>query len=73
MSEIKIHLSENLRFLRNNKRKNQERMAAEFGLKRITYSKYEEDTSTPKIITLIKMSRYFKISIDDLLTKNLVK
>lgn len=71
--EIKIHLAENLKFLRGKRNKNQERMAAEFNLKRITYSKYEEDSSTPKIITLIKMSRYFKISIDDLLTKNLVK
>ncbi len=42
-----------------------------FGLQRTTVGAYEEGRAEAKVETLINVSEYFKISIDDLLKKEL--
>lgn len=40
-----------------------------FAISRGSVGSYEEGRADPKIDTLVRISKYFKISIDDLLTK----
>jgi len=64
-------LSRNLRKLRAFKNLNQTEFAALFGLNRPTLGSYEEGRSEPKLGTLHKIARHFKLSMDDLMTHEL--
>ena len=70
---MKIYLSNNLRFFRELDSISQVKMANKLGLKRATYSKYEEGLHEPNISTLLKISKHFDISLEVLLTKNIRK
>ncbi len=64
-------LSKNLKKLRNKLGLTQEHLSAMIGIKRRTYSAYEEYRAEPNIKTIIALSVLFAVSIDDLLTKEL--
>ncbi len=64
-------LSKNLKKLRHKLGMSQERLSAIIGIKRPTYSSYEEYRAEPNIKTIIALSAFFKVTIDDLLTKEL--
>jgi len=70
---MEFYLAHNLRFLRLQKNKSQTAIANKLGLKRITYAKYEDGKNEPKIITLLSISRFCKLSIEELLTKKIKK
>jgi len=64
-------LSKNLKKLRHKLGMSQEQFSAKIGIKRPTYSAYEEYRAETPIKIIIALSEIFKVSIDDLLTKEL--
>ena len=68
---MEIYLSSNLKLLRKNRKKSQEDVAQELGLTRSSYSGYENGVAEPGIENLVKMSKFYRIPLDDLLKKNM--
>jgi transcriptional regulator with XRE-family HTH domain len=66
-----MYLASNLKFLRKRKGKTQVDVAHELGIKRPTYSGYENGVSQPDTEALITLSKYFHIAIDTLLKVDL--
>ncbi len=70
----KIFWAENVRFLRNRKKMSQEALAETLGISRSKLNAHENGhTINPPIEDLLKLSAYFKMSIDTLLKVNLAK
>lgn len=68
------YLSQNLRFLRNEKALTQHNMAANLGMSRGKYASYESAVNkNPPLEDLMRISTYFKISIDTLIKVELQK
>ena len=68
-----MYLAENLKLLRSHKELSQQKMAELLFITRNNLSKYENGKHDPPLDVIIRMSRYFKISIDALLTIRLTK
>jgi len=66
-------LSDNLRFLRARKQLSQQKVADLLMITRVRYAKYEDGTSEPPIEILMRISKYFSISIDLLVAVDLRK
>jgi transcriptional regulator with XRE-family HTH domain len=66
-----IYFSRNIQLLRKRKKRSQEEMAGVLGLKRSTLSSYELGTVEPSLETLTRFSRFFKITMDKLVTLDL--
>lgn len=66
-----MNLATNLRYLRKKMGKTQDALSAELNLGRTTLANYEAKISEPNVETLIAISNYFGISVDDLLSKNM--
>ncbi len=66
-----IYFSKNIQLLRKRKKRSQEEMAGALGLKRSTLSAYELGTVEPNLETLTRFSRFFKITMDKLVTMDL--
>ena len=66
-------LSDNLRFLRAGKQLSQQKVADLLMITRVRYAKYEDGTSEPPIEILMRISKYFIISIDLLVAVDLRK
>lgn len=66
-------LSDNLRFLRNQQEISQQKIADRLIITRIRYAKYEDGTSEPPIEILLRISKYFRISIDLLVSVDIRK
>ncbi len=65
------YIGKNIRKIRISKKLTQTEFAELFNLKRTAVGSYEEGRAEPKIETLIKISDYYKISLDLLLKKEL--
>jgi len=61
-----MHFAQNLKFLRNRRKKSQMDLATELELTRTTLSGYEKNVQPPFRV-LIKISEYFNISLDALI------
>lgn len=68
-----MYISSNLKLLRKRKGITQDEVAQALGMKRPTYSGYENGVAEPDIESLILFSNYFHISIDTLLKIDLLK
>ncbi|KZE82871.1 hypothetical protein AV926_04805 [Myroides marinus] len=68
-----IQFSNNLRFVRYKANLSQQKVSDKLCITRARYSKYEEGASEPPFFVLIKISKYFNVSIDDLLLSDLRK
>lgn len=66
-------LSDNLRYLRAQLGYSQQKVADGLSITRSRYSRYEDDDTQPPIELLIKMSAYFHVSIDLLVSLDLKK
>ena len=66
-----MQIGNNLKLLRKRTKRSQEEVAQDLGLTRSTYSGYENGVAQPNLEVLVACSDYFKISIDDLVRKNL--
>lgn len=64
-------LSKNIKKLRLFKSLNQTQFAELFGIKRASIGAYEEGRAEPKLDTLLKISGYFKLTLDELIVKEL--
>lgn len=65
--------SNNIRFLRAGRKLSQQNVADELSISRVRYSKYENGISEPPIDLLVKMSKYFHVSIDLLVSVDIRK
>jgi len=65
------YIGKNIRKIRMSKKMTQTEFADLFDLKRTVVGSYEEGRAEPKIETLIKISDYFNLSLDQLLRKEL--
>ncbi|MBP1163481.1 transcriptional regulator with XRE-family HTH domain [Chryseobacterium sp. PvR013] len=65
--------SDNIRFLRTQKNLSQQELADQILMSRVRYSKYEDGRSEAPYELLIRISKYFNLSIDLLLTVDIRK
>ena len=68
-----MFVASNLKTLRKRKKKSQEEVSQDLQMNRSTYSGYENEVATPNIENLICLSKYFQVSIDDLIQKDLAR
>lgn len=61
----------NIKTLRNSLQLSQQEFGDLFSLSRGSIGSYEEGRADPKIESLVKISNYFNLSVDDLLKKKL--
>ncbi len=66
-----MFVAKNLKVLRKRKKKSQEEVANDLQMHRSTYSGYENEVAMPNIENLVSFSKYFQISIDNLIQKDL--
>lgn len=66
-----MYLKSNLSYLRTTQGVTQEALGKEFGLSKQIICLYETGLREPTIENLIKIARFFEVSIDNLLTKDL--
>ena len=66
-----MEIGKNLKLLRNRLKKSQEEVATDLKLTRSSYSGYENNVAQPNLESLILFSDYYKMSIDDLVKKDL--
>jgi transcriptional regulator with XRE-family HTH domain len=62
--------SSNIKFLRKRRKRSQDEVSLALGIKRSTWSTYELGVAQPGIDTLLKISDYFKLSLDTLLRED---
>lgn len=65
------YLAKNLTYLRKQKKLSQEAFAEDLGITRSRIGSYEEGRSQPSLELMVAISKYYKIPIDIILTKNL--
>lgn len=65
------HLPSNIRYLRLKHKLKQEDFAKIFGVARSTVGNYENGTTEPSILMLIRFSEHFKVGLTELLVTNL--
>lgn len=74
MKATKSFISQNLRFLRQEKGCTQINLASDLGMTRVKYASYESAINkNPPVEDLMRVSTYFKISIDTLIKVELQK
>jgi len=66
------HLSKNIKLLRNLKEISQTEIAASLDFNRTTWNNYESGVSTPSLEGVFKIAKYFGVSVDDLVMKDLI-
>lgn len=64
-------LRENLVKLRKFHSLNQEELSRAIGIKRSNLAAYEQGRCEPNICTVVKIAKYFRVSVDDLLNKEM--
>ena len=64
-------VSDNIRFLRRREGLTQEQFANKIGIKRSLVGAYEESRADPRLSNLLAIAKYFNISVDDLISKDL--
>ena len=64
-------LRRNLKYLREAKNISQKHIGEILGISRSTYGHYETGKSEPNASTLLKLSEYYKVTPNDLLTKDI--
>lgn len=66
-----IQLANNLRFLRTKLKLTQDDLSSLLNISRQAYSNYETSKRTPDLDSLLHISRFYRISIDELVLDNL--
>ncbi len=64
-------LPENLRYLRRKNKQSQQQLASDLAIPRTTLGDYERGHTEPSIETLIRLSTYFDVTLDALLTERM--
>jgi len=63
-------IANNIKMLRKRAKRSQEEMATTLGLTRSSYSGYENNVAEPNIATLNNISKFYGITLDDLVNKD---
>lgn len=66
-----IQLSNNLRYLRKRHRLTQDQMGEILNISRQAYSNYETSNRTPDLDTLLFLSNFYKVTLDELILTDL--
>lgn len=66
-----MYLALNLKYLRHKNQISQQQLSEVLQTGRSTLAEYERGKTEPSLETLLAIARYFKVSVDDLLSKNL--
>ena len=66
-----IQLANNLRFLRTKHKLTQDDLSSLLNISRQAYSNYETSKRTPDLDSLLHISRFYRITIDELVLDNL--
>lgn len=67
----KVHISNNIVFLRNYKNISQRKMAQDLGIGRSSLRKWETGDSIPDIFDIARLLEYFDVETDDLIYKDI--
>ena len=72
MNDRVTFFAQNLIFLRNTleNKVSQQRLADELGLKKSTLAAYESGRAEPRYEELVRLSRFFGVTVDELLSKD---
>ena len=62
-----LYLADNMKYLRAKADRSQQQLADNLGITRTRYSKYEYGMAEPPIFLLLKIARYYGLSVDELL------
>ncbi|WP_187444016.1 helix-turn-helix domain-containing protein [Sphingobacterium phlebotomi] len=62
---------ENIKCLRAKIRRSQRQLANDLGITRTRYSKYEYGMAEPPIEILVKIAKYYGVSVDELISVDL--
>ncbi len=65
-----MNLQTNIRYLRKKKGKTQDALSFELNIGRTTLANYEAGISEPNVETLCAIAKYFGVTLDDLMSKN---
>ena len=69
-----MYFAKNIKYLRENKNITKSGIARDLNLQRNSYKKLESGISSdPKLSTVIALSKYYKMSLDDLVLNDLSK
>ncbi len=68
-----LYWVDNIKYLRARKGLSQQGLADALGITRARYSKYEYGQAEPPIELLVKIAKYYAVSVDDLLDANLAR
>ena len=71
LTKIPTMISQNLKFLRKHSGRSQEDVSQALAIKRTTLSGYENGSAEPNTDNLIRISDYYKVSLDALLREDL--
>jgi transcriptional regulator with XRE-family HTH domain len=66
-----MYLSQNLKYLREKKGITQEELSANFEVCQRSVGYWENADRTPDIETIVKLAKYFEVSLDELVLKDL--
>lgn len=66
-------VNKNLKYLRSHVGLTQKQLAEKLGLKQAAVGAYEEERSTPPLVSLLDIAKIFKVNIDLLVTQDLSK
>lgn len=67
------HIQQNIRFLRKQKNMTQEELSEKLKIKRSQLGAYEEGRAKPNYEVIVRMAKFFGLSIDLLITRNIEK
>lgn len=66
-----IFISSNIEYLRKSRKLTQEKLGEKLGYTYTTIGNWEKGIRTPDAVDLIRLSRIFNVTADELLTENL--
>lgn len=66
-----MYISQNIKYLRKQRKLSQNELAVELGVNMATISTYERGRSEPNLATLTQIAEFFSVSIDELILKDL--
>lgn len=73
MEQVLNYFGKNLQFLRKEKKLRQHQMYDSLGFSRTTWSNYEQCRTAPSLDGLIRISRFFGVSLDELIAEDIEK
>lgn len=71
MEQTLNYFGKNLQFLRKEKKLRQHQMFDSLGFSRTTWSNYEQCRTAPSLDGLIRISRFFGVSLDELIAEDI--